>query len=1361
MGKTTGGSVQTVQVEDDEGNIEVFTSQEEIQEAIWNNIHRKRFHLAEAAPICNSPLREIFGYNANTEAGEDVLAGTYDFDPEFDDATKRICEEVASIRATIPRDSVNTIIRRGEWSNFWSKAREETSSSESGLHFSHYKAGANSPLISHFHATKVSVMLKSGWGYERWGRGLSVMLEKTPGCHLVSKLRSILLMEADFNCANKIVFGNRMLANVRRYGFMPDEIFSERNRTAGEGTMAKVLFYDVVRQTRLSAGISSVDADNCYDRVSHAIASLVFRSFGTPQAATTAMLRTIQDMKFFLRTSFGDSRNCAGSVIDVKTQGLCQGNGAAPAGWAVVSIVILNAHKKAGHGATFLCPMSLIRNNLAAVLFVDDTDVIHLDMTRVEDEYEVLNGLQRSVTSWGNLLIATGGSLKPSKCFYHIISFSWKADGTWVYDKNEDKEDLQLYIPLPNNEMAPIQHCGVDEAHKTLGMMTCPSGAQESVITHMKERAQGWIDQATAAHLTSRNLWFLLKVQFSPKVLYSIGACSAPYATLAECLMKQYYKLVPLGGVRRSACRMVRQLDRGFYGVGCPHPAVECLAAQTTTILTHYGCETAVGRLLQVSVELLILELGMGGQPFQADFALCGEWVTDSWVKSLWEKCFLFGITLEEGKLHILPPRERDEWLMPLLCKMNFTRAERVRLNRVRMYQEVLFLSDVMDARGNCIDKRYEARRLESDHWSKFRFPRQCPSDSDFRLWKRAIYQLRYIRSSPTLGRFLRDGHKLWEWRYCEESNRLLKYNGGEMDIYTPSELPRYINRPNCWTRSRINQVAVRHGVICSVAPVSLAVWKITSHAPPEQVETQPQSLQEVFEKWGCSWLWKDLKWQGDDDWLKESIQQEDCIVVADGSYMPDLRKDLCATAFFFECRAGRGRLVGSFADFNVASNAYRGELLGLMAVHLVLAGIASLHPNLSGKVVIYSDCDGALGKIANLPPLRLPGRCKHSDILKNILIHCSNLPFELEMVHIAAHQDEQEDFHKLSRPAQLNCAVDAGAKKKLLEANAMAFPGPRQFPLEPIACFVGKNKMTSDTSEAIRFWAHRRLAREAMVDGKVLYGRQFDLIAWEAVYEALRSVPQMFQLWACKQVWDIAGTNYLRSKWDKSVKRWCPSCRRAKETAAHVVSCSEFGRVDTLHKTVDFVVEWLAEIGTHSTLQTCIAQYAHGRGYLSMKEVCRELGQQFQEMAIDQDEIGWRRFMEGMLAKKMVCIQEDYHDYTGEGIAGLAWARQLVVRLLEVTHGQWIYRNIQVHDEHQGTIRTAEKEVLQREIEEELRLGFNGFLDMDKPLAEVTLEDLERCGGERQEYWLLAVKAARVAKALTDSNAAVDTQPD
>jgi hypothetical protein len=190
-------------------------------------------------------------------------------------------------------------------------------------------------------------------------------------------------------------------------------------------------------------------------------------------------------------------------------------------------------------------------------------------------------------------------------------------------------------------------------------------------------------------------------------------------------------------------------------------------------------------------------------------------------------------------------------------------------------------------------------------------------------------------------------------------------------------------------------------------------------------------------------------------------------------------------------------------------------------------------------------------------------------------------------MIHISAHQDDREDFNNLSRPAQLNCAADAGAKRQLLEASVTELPGRRRFPLEPIACFVGKNKMTSDTSDKIRFWAHRRLAREAMVDSKILLGRQFDGIAWEAAYDALHSVPQMFQLWACKQVWDIAGTNYLQSKWDKSVKGWCPSCRQSRETAAHVVMCSEAGRVDTLHRTVDFMEEWLSEVGTNPALQT------------------------------------------------------------------------------------------------------------------------------------------------------------------------------
>jgi hypothetical protein len=165
-------------------------------------------------------------------------------------------------------------------------------------------------------------------------------------------------MKADFNATNKIIYGQRMLQQARKYKLIPEEIYSERNRLADNGTLAKVLFFDIVCQTRQSAGISSVDANNCYDRIAHPIASMVFQLLGVLQEAATSMLSTIQDMRFFLRTGFGDSKAYAGLTNGKKTQGMCQGNRAVPAGWTVTSITMIEAHKRKGHGVHLEGPIT-------------------------------------------------------------------------------------------------------------------------------------------------------------------------------------------------------------------------------------------------------------------------------------------------------------------------------------------------------------------------------------------------------------------------------------------------------------------------------------------------------------------------------------------------------------------------------------------------------------------------------------------------------------------------------------------------------------------------------------------------------------------------------------------------------------------------------------------------------------------------------------------------------------------------------------------------------------------------------------------------------------------------------------------
>jgi hypothetical protein len=258
------------------------------------------------------------------------LDGSYIYPEEFDQATKELCIECTLICKIIPENSVKIKMTKDNFILHWKKAKEETSSSYSGLHFGHYKAGIALACISHFHALKATLIMHHGIVLERWAQGLSVMLQKLYGCSLITKLRSILLMEADFNGANKLVFSSWMLEKARRNGLMPEEIFSKQNKMADDGTLTQVLTYDIIRQTRRPAGLASVDADNCYDRITHTIASLVFQAFGVSLSASESMLITIQEMKFFLQIGFADSTDFATSTLSIKTQGLCQGNGTSP-----------------------------------------------------------------------------------------------------------------------------------------------------------------------------------------------------------------------------------------------------------------------------------------------------------------------------------------------------------------------------------------------------------------------------------------------------------------------------------------------------------------------------------------------------------------------------------------------------------------------------------------------------------------------------------------------------------------------------------------------------------------------------------------------------------------------------------------------------------------------------------------------------------------------------------------------------------------------------------------------------------------------------------------------------------------------
>ena len=147
-----------------------------MNKAVWDEVHQKRYFFAESAPICKDRIKGDFGYLATSHSAKKVINGTYAFPDNIYEAKKEICKEVARIRQMIQKYLASFLITKETWQKKWSKSKEDTSSSYLGLHFCQYISGAESDLISKFHAMKNSISLKEGIALSRWSNGLLVML---------------------------------------------------------------------------------------------------------------------------------------------------------------------------------------------------------------------------------------------------------------------------------------------------------------------------------------------------------------------------------------------------------------------------------------------------------------------------------------------------------------------------------------------------------------------------------------------------------------------------------------------------------------------------------------------------------------------------------------------------------------------------------------------------------------------------------------------------------------------------------------------------------------------------------------------------------------------------------------------------------------------------------------------------------------------------------------------------------------------------------------------------------------------------------------------------------------------------------
>ena len=253
---------------------------------------------------------------------------------------------------------------------------------------------------------------------------------------------------------------------------------------------------------------------------------------------------------------------------------------------------------------------------------------------------------------------------------------------------------------------------------------------------------------------------------------------------------------------------------------------------------------------------------------------------------------------------------------------------------------------------------------------------------------------------------------------------------------------------------------------------------------------------------------------------------------------------------------------------------------------------------------------------------------------------------------------------------------------------------------------FVNAKKMTLDTGFHIRFAVHRHLAKNLFNNYKVLFSHQFQQVNWPHVHRTLsEKVPKLFQLWVCQQVMQIAPTNKYMSYRDSRCTK-CPCCTLEVEPTEHILHCHEAGKVEAFHATADCLDSWMGEMENEA--------YLAGRGSESKEAVCFGRPSRFSALACSQDAIGWQGLLERMVSVEIATLQQQHLQVSGSRMSIYGWMTGLIIKLLDITRGQWLYRNVMVHDNTTGTIITKRKEEIQLEIESQQELGIEGLLEED-----------------------------------------------
>ena len=307
-------------------------------------------------------------------------------------------------------------------------------------------------------------------------------------------------------------------------------------------------------------------------------------------------------MTFYLRTGYGVSQTGYGGTKDDPTFGLGQGNGMAPSGFQSISFLMIGAYRRLGHASRFVGAWSGLLFILAAVIYVDDTDLFLTATRRDQSLEDFFHQVQQSVTDWSHIVEVTGGYVKAAKCFWYMMAWRWDR-GEPVLRSLSSLPKFQLMVPQRNAEPKAIPLRDVTHCEETLGVWSCMAGDFGVHIKKVQNKGMLWVERLRRNPCPPGDAWMGFRYALMPKLTYGFSAITPDPDALEKAFVDVYRKVLSPLKVNMNIKSFYRLAPKRVQGLGMPNPGITMLGYKLHLLRNEWDQPTATGNMLRQAFE--------------------------------------------------------------------------------------------------------------------------------------------------------------------------------------------------------------------------------------------------------------------------------------------------------------------------------------------------------------------------------------------------------------------------------------------------------------------------------------------------------------------------------------------------------------------------------------------------------------------------------------------------------------------------------------------------------------------------------------------------------------------------------------